>query len=188
MIRPLRACHPECPGWRRIEVRTLAGHRAHVVRPCRACWCGEVLKPTAAYYRRALKGNKFAMKIVEVGNEYFRRGQENAKTVYVVRVGDQSYDVVASSEDGAKNAAEERYEREVNCIPGRGPRAESCAIKTAPMTTLETLKASQVRALRAEAALAGDTAQVEICDRAMNGDREALRECVRVINDAEAGS
>lgn len=42
----------------------------------------------------------------------------------------------------------------------------------------------QVRALREEAKAAGDVAQVEICDRALLGDVEALAECERVIAEA----
>lgn len=69
------------------------------------------------------------MKIIEVGSEYFRRGHENAKRVYVVRVGGVSYDVVAASQEGAKASAEARYAEEFSCMPGRGPRAEGCHVK-----------------------------------------------------------
>lgn len=43
-----------------------------------------------------------------------------------------------------------------------------------------------VRALRREAGLAGDRAQVAICDRALAGDHGALRACGEVIADARA--
>lgn len=54
------------------------------------------------------------------------------------------------------------------------------------MTTIDTLTDSQISALRDEAAAAGDLEQVAICDRALEGDDSARRECVRVIRDAEA--
>ncbi len=41
-----------------------------------------------------------------------------------------------------------------------------------------------IQALRAEAAAAGDMAQVAICDLALDGDADAQRECLRVIADA----
>jgi hypothetical protein len=44
----------------------------------------------------------------------------------------------------------------------------------------------QIRTLRAEAAEAGDLAQVAICDRAMDGDDAAAVECARVIAEAAA--
>ena len=45
---------------------------------------------------------------------------------------------------------------------------------------------AQIRALRSEAGVAGDLAQVAICDRALAGDADARRECARVIADAAA--
>jgi hypothetical protein len=44
------------------------------------------------------------------------------------------------------------------------------------MTTTE-----QIIALRREAIEAGDTAQVKLCDLALAGDDEAMRECEGVI-------
>jgi hypothetical protein len=44
----------------------------------------------------------------------------------------------------------------------------------------------QVERLRVQAAEAGDTEQVAICNRAIDGDESAVRECARVIRDAEA--
>ena len=44
----------------------------------------------------------------------------------------------------------------------------------------------QLRQLRSEAARAGDSAQVEICDQALAGDSEAREECERVISAAIA--
>lgn len=41
-----------------------------------------------------------------------------------------------------------------------------------------------IEQLRLEAAEAGDLAQVYICDRALDGDKEALAECARVIQEA----
>ncbi len=49
-----------------------------------------------------------------------------------------------------------------------------------------TVSRSQVTALRDEAAQHGDDAQVEICDRALEGDADALAECARVIGYAAA--
>lgn len=46
--------------------------------------------------------------------------------------------------------------------------------------------APQIEALRTEAANAGDDAQIAICDRAIEGDREALLECAIAIDDALA--
>ena len=53
---------------------------------------------------------------------------------------------------------------------------------------VESVTIGQVRALRSEAAVAGDESQVRICDRAIKGDREALGECGRVIAAATAAS
>lgn len=41
-----------------------------------------------------------------------------------------------------------------------------------------------IKQLRTEAAEADDTAQVELCDRALEGDEDARTECERVILDA----
>lgn len=45
---------------------------------------------------------------------------------------------------------------------------------------------AQIEALRTEAGGAGDSAQVAICDRALQGDESARAECARVIADAQA--
>ena len=42
----------------------------------------------------------------------------------------------------------------------------------------------QIEALRSEAGIAGDLAQVAICDRALDGDESALAECQGVIANA----
>ena len=42
----------------------------------------------------------------------------------------------------------------------------------------------QIEALRSEARSAGDDAQVALCDRALNNDESAIRDCARVIADA----
>ena len=52
--------------------------------------------------------------------------------------------------------------------------------------SLTYLTTDQIEALRQEAGLAGDSAQVEICERALNCSRPALRECARVIGAARA--
>jgi hypothetical protein len=43
-----------------------------------------------------------------------------------------------------------------------------------------------IRALRTEAAAAGDYEQADLCDRALSGDNEARTECARVIREAAA--
>lgn len=66
-------------------------------------------------------------------------------------------------------------------------------------TTTETVTRSQIQSLRTEAALAGDSLQVELCDTALGrwsaqpaeaGEAtaiaEALQACVDAIADAEA--
>jgi hypothetical protein len=74
--------------------------------------------------REARPGKASSMKIVEVGNTYYRRGHENTKRVYTVRVDGHSYEVVASSQRGAELQAERRHEQEMGYLPGRGPRAD----------------------------------------------------------------
>jgi hypothetical protein len=49
-----------------------------------------------------------------------------------------------------------------------------------------TITDSTIRQLRSEAASAGDSAQVKICDQALAGDSEAREECERVISAAIA--
>lgn len=44
----------------------------------------------------------------------------------------------------------------------------------------------QIEALRTEAGEHGDSAQVEVCDRALAGDQAATVECERVISNARA--
>lgn len=57
------------------------------------------------------------MKIIEVKSAtesaYFRSGSENAKRVYVVRVGGKEYEVIASSRRGAEMQAELAAERDL---------------------------------------------------------------------------
>lgn len=43
---------------------------------------------------------------------------------------------------------------------------------------------AQIRALRDEAAAAGDARQVELCERALSGEPTARRVCSDVIRDA----
>lgn len=45
---------------------------------------------------------------------------------------------------------------------------------------------AQIEALRTEAGAAGDSGQVAICDRALDGNESARAECARVIGDAVA--
>ena len=49
-----------------------------------------------------------------------------------------------------------------------------------------TLTTAQLHALRSEAAMAGDLAQVRLCDRALRGSVRAVRECRRVLAAAAA--
>lgn len=63
--------------------------------------------------------------------------------------------------------------------------------KTAAALTASTITDDQIRALRDEAAEAGDTEMVACCDDALVGIRgdnmiAARQECARVINDAAA--
>lgn len=53
--------------------------------------------------------------------------------------------------------------------------------------TAHTITDAQIRLLRAEAGVAGDTAMVRTCDRALarRGGRDR-GECARAINDARA--
>ena len=44
----------------------------------------------------------------------------------------------------------------------------------------------RVEALRTEAGEAGDREQVALCDRALQGDAEALARCLEVIADTQA--
>ncbi len=52
--------------------------------------------------------------------------------------------------------------------------------------TKTTATDEEIMALRTEAGAAGDLEQVEICDRALAGDAEAMAECIAVMADAEA--
>lgn len=54
MIRPLRACRADCHGWSLLSVRGWP----LLAAACRACWAGEILAPTPAYYRSQLEPRK----------------------------------------------------------------------------------------------------------------------------------
>lgn len=56
------------------------------------------------------------------------------------------------------------------------------------MTTLDTITDEQIRTLSDEAGAHGDLEMVAICTRALAGDADALGECVRVIESAEANN
>jgi hypothetical protein len=58
--------------------------------------------------------------------------------------------------------------------------------REATMTTIDTITDERIATLRDEAGAHGDQEQVEICTRALAGDKAAIRECVRVIADSEA--
>lgn len=49
-----------------------------------------------------------------------------------------------------------------------------------------TITTEQIEALRTEAGAAGDSKQVELCTRALDGDADARRECATVIALAAA--
>lgn len=51
---------------------------------------------------------------------------------------------------------------------------------------MNTPTVDQLETLRGEAARANDFLQVDLCDRAIAGDKDALLECAIVIDDAEA--
>lgn len=53
-------------------------------------------------------------------------------------------------------------------------------------TTTATITDDQIAALSTEAAQAGDLAQVDICQAALEGDETARAKCARVIADAAA--
>ena len=50
----------------------------------------------------------------------------------------------------------------------------------------EGVSDDDIRSLREEAAAVGDSAQVELCERALLGDADATEVCARVIADAQA--
>ena len=52
------------------------------------------------------------------------------------------------------------------------------------MTMNTTITTANITTLRDEAAIAGDYAQVKVCERALNGSQRALAECKRVILSA----
>jgi hypothetical protein len=54
------------------------------------------------------------------------------------------------------------------------------------MKARKTIRRSEVVEMRKGAAEAGDMEQVAVCDAALSGDRGAIEECVRVLNDAVA--
>lgn len=54
------------------------------------------------------------------------------------------------------------------------------------MATTYQITDDQIETLRIEAGAAGDSAQVAICQRALDGDDTARAECARVIEDAAA--
>lgn len=49
-----------------------------------------------------------------------------------------------------------------------------------------TITTDQIQSLRTEAGQAGDLDQVAICDRALDGDADAITECERVIEAARS--
>lgn len=55
-----------------------------------------------------------------------------------------------------------------------------------PGQTIQSVQKSTIETLRAEAATAGDLSMVEVCDRALRGDRHALAQVQRTIAAAKA--
>lgn len=53
------------------------------------------------------------------------------------------------------------------------------------LTTIDTITDAQIEALMHEAGCHGDTEMVDICQRALDGNLEALAECVCVIRSAQ---
>ncbi len=53
------------------------------------------------------------------------------------------------------------------------------------MTSEATVTTAQIKALRTEAAQAGDLAQVAVCDRAIEGDESAVAACTRAIQTGQ---
>jgi ribosomal protein L12E/L44/L45/RPP1/RPP2 len=51
-----------------------------------------------------------------------------------------------------------------------------------------TITRRDIAALRYEAGVAGDDAQVELCVRALDGDQEAWDDCVAAIREAHASA
>lgn len=51
-------------------------------------------------------------------------------------------------------------------------------------TQITQIEIDRIAALRTEAGQAGDSEQVALCDRALNGDEAARAECARVLAEA----
>lgn len=54
------------------------------------------------------------------------------------------------------------------------------------MTTIATVTRAQLETLRDEAGSAADGERVAVCNKALDGDRPAIAECVRAMQEAEA--
>lgn len=54
--------------------------------------------------------------------------------------------------------------------------------------TTEQITIKQIKALLAEAIAAGDTKQVRICERALDGRTPAIAQCTRIIKEAKANA
>ena len=54
--------------------------------------------------------------------------------------------------------------------------------------TTEQITIKQIKALLAEAIAAGDTKQVRICERALDGRTPAIAQCTRIIQEAKANA
>lgn len=54
--------------------------------------------------------------------------------------------------------------------------------------TTEQITTKQIKTLLAEAIAAGDTKQVRICERALDGRTPAIAQCARIIQRAKANA
>ena len=66
--------------------------------------------------------------------------------------------------------------------PPDSPRTMAPGVEA--LEGMKMISDKQIEALKNEAAVAGDLAMVRTCDRALDGDESALRDCARVIADA----
>lgn len=76
-------------------------------------------------------------------------------------------------------------ESDVSGREGEGELSESL-VTVYPAQQQSDTDDSDIEALSSEAAQAGDLTQVELCARALDGDKIARAECLRVISDAAA--
>lgn len=90
--------------------------------------------------------------------------------------------------DAERDQLSRTYGRRLVYLPGGGKIGDRVTIDEDGGAEVcpASMTADDIRALRTEAAAAGDEAQVAICARALAGDADAIAECVRVRDDARA--